>query len=266
MSKFTDFCRHSNIDSQKNKIDCVILLMYFEISFNLKEGLTITEINKLFEKAHLPLYNRTYLKRDLSKDRRVTKVSKSDKFKLTYTTLQKYDTEFSFLKDEEIEIKVRVNLNATPLLNEQDLEGAQKMSQLYIIMYCWENSVRNFIQETLKNKIGVDWWDKTTNKDLKKKYKDRKLKEVKQKWVSPKGNNNNNPLFYLDWGDLVKIFRKHEQHFSDKIPDIKFVELRLEELERLRNIIAHNGLVPDENDVDRIIVHFNDWCSQLKEN
>ena len=27
---------------------------------------TITEINKLFEKAHLPLYNRTYLKRDLS--------------------------------------------------------------------------------------------------------------------------------------------------------------------------------------------------------
>lgn len=171
MSKFTDFCRHSNIDSQKNKIDCVILLMYFEISFNLKEGLTITEINKLFEKAHLPLYNRTYLKRDLSKDRRVTKVSKSDKFKLTYTTLQKYDTEFSFLKDEEIEIKVSVNLNATPLLNEHDLEGAQKMSQLYIIMYCWENSVRNFIQETLKNKIGVDWWDKTKNKDLKKNTK-----------------------------------------------------------------------------------------------
>ena len=165
MSKFTDFCHHSKIDSQKNKIDSVILLMYFEISFNLKEGLTITEINKLFEKAHLPLYNRTYLKRDLSKDRRVTKVSKTDKYKLTYTTLQKYDTQFLFLKDEEIEIKVRVNLNATPLLNEQDLEGAQKMSQLYLIMHCWENSVRNFIQETLKTKIGLDWWDKTKNKE-----------------------------------------------------------------------------------------------------
>lgn len=264
MSKFKDFCHHSNIDSQKNKIDSVILLMYFEISFNAKEGLSITEINKLFEKAHLPLYNRTYLKRDLSKDRRATKVSKSEKYKLTYSTFQKYDTQFVFLKDEEIEIKVRVNRNSTPLLNEHDLEGAQKMSQLYIIMHCWENSVRNFIKETLTNKIGLDWWDKTKNRDLEKKYDDRKLKEVKQKWVSPRGNEN--PLFYLDWGDLVKIMRKHEQHFTDKIPDIKFVELRLEELERLRNIIAHNGLVPDENDVDRIIVHFNDWCSQLKEN
>lgn len=264
MNQFEEFCKQANIGAQKSKIDTAILLIYFEISFNNVEGLTIASINSLFEKAHLPLYNGTYLKRDLSRDRRVTKVSKTEKYKLTYPTLQTLNSEYDFLKQKEIQIKVRVNLSKTPLLSEQDLNGAQKMSQLYIILHCWENSVRNFIEITLENKIGTDWWNKTKNKELENKFEERRLKETKQKWVSPRGTNN--PLFYLDWGDLVKIIRKQEQYFTDQIPDIKFIELRLEELERLRNIIAHNGLVPDENDIDRIIVHFNDWCNQLKKN
>lgn len=171
--------------------------MYFQISFNEKGGLTISDINNLFEKAHLPLYNRTYLKKDLLKDRRVTRIAKTDKFKLTYSTLQLFNSKYSFLKDEEIQIKVRVNLNNTPLLSDENLEGAQKMSQLYIILHCWENSVRNLIAETLILKIGQDWWDKTKNKELERKFDDRRSKESKLKWISPRGTEN--PLFYLDW-------------------------------------------------------------------
>ena len=261
MISLKEFCATCNIDEQKSKIDAVVLLMYFAISFNDKDGLTITEINELFEEAHLPLYNRTYLKRDLSKDRRITKVPKTDKYKLTFSKLKELNLEFGHLKEGEIQIKVRVNLNNTPLFNQTDLEGAQKMSQLYIILHCWENSVRKFIEQTLKERVGDDWWDKSKNKELEKKFNDRKSKELKQKWISPRGTDN--PLYYLDWGDLVKIIRKNEEYFKNKIPDIKFIELRLEELERLRNIIAHNGLVPEENDIDRIVVHFNDWCNQI---
>ena len=264
MINFQEFCSKSNIDNQKSKIDSVILLMYHEIEFKNIEGLSINDINKLFEKAHLPLYNRTYLKRDLSKDKRVTRVPKTEKYKLTFSELKKLNLEYGHLKEGEIQIKVRVNLNNTPLFDQDELEGAQKMSQLYIILHCWENSVRKFIEQTLIERIGDNWWDLTKNKELETKYLDRKSKEEKQKWISPRGTKN--PLYYLDWGDLVKIIRKNEQHFSTKIPDIKFVELRLEELERLRNIIAHNGLVPDENDIDRIVVHFNDWCNQINKN
>lgn len=264
MVDLQEFCSKSNIDSQKSKIDAVILLMYYEIVFKGKEGLSINEINNLFEKAHLPLYNRTYLKRDLSKDKRVTKIPKTEKYKLIFSELKNLNIEYGYLREGEIQIKVRVNLNNTPLFGQMELEGAQKMSQLYIILHCWENSVRKFIEQNLTEKVGNNWWDITKNNELETKYLDRKSKEEKQKWISPRGTKN--PLYYLDWGDLVKIIRKNEQHFISKIPDIKFVELRLEELERLRNIIAHNGMVPDENDIDRIIVHFNDWCNQLKEN
>lgn len=264
MIKLEEFCSHAAIGKQKTKIDTAILLIYFDLTFNGNDGITISKLNSLFENAHLPMYNRTYLKKDLSKDKRVTRLAKTEKYKLTYSTRTDLDKDFLFLKHEEIQIKVRVNLNSTPLLANTDLEVAQKMSQLYIILHCWENSVRNFITETLKIKIGNDWWDKTKNKELERKFDDRKSKETNLKWTSPRGTEN--PLFYLDWGDLVKIIRKHEIHFLEQIPDIKFIELRLEELERLRNIIAHNGLVPDENDINRIIVHFNDWCNQLKKN
>lgn len=261
MIKFSEFCKHSQIDKQKNKIDVVLLIVYFSMAVENKQGLTINQINQYFEKAHLPLYNATYLKRDLTKDRRFTIVPKTNIYKITYSALKELDSKFSFLNTEDLKFNLRVNLNSTPFLSEIDVEGAHQMSQLYIILYCWENSVRKLIAQTLEVRLGIDWWDKSKNKDLDNKYIDRCSKEKKQKWVSPRGNEN--PLYYLDWGDLVKIIRKHENLFIDLIPDIKFIELRLEELERLRNIIAHNGLLPDENDIDRIIVHFKDWCNQL---
>ena len=73
------------------------------------------------------------------------------------------------------------------------------------------------------------------------------------------------PLFYLDWSDLLKIIRKYENLFTPFIADLKFIELRFEELERVRNIIAHNGIIPDKNDINRLILYFQDWCKQLKE-
>lgn len=259
---FKEFCNEAKIDKQSKKLDIVVLFVYYHLILLEKDCISVSEINSYFETTNLSTYNSTYLKRDLSKDRRIIKILKSENYKLTYQAIRALNKQFLHLKDKELEIKTRVNISSTPLLNEVDLIGAQKMAQLYIILHCWENSVRNFISKTLYNSIGIDWWSKTTNSDLEKKLNERKSKEVKQKWISPRGTEN--PLFYLDWGDLVKIIRKHETFFKNEIPDIKFVELRLDELERLRNIIAHNGLVPDDNDIDRIIVHFNDWCSQLK--
>lgn len=110
--------------------------------------------------------------------------------------------------------------------------------------------------------MGADWWNTIKSTDLERKYLDRKSKEEKQKWISPRGVNS--PLFYLDWSDLVKIIRKEESRFTPYLNDIKFVEMRFEELERTRNIIAHNGILPSDDDFDRLILYFKDWCKQLK--
>ena len=258
---FDEFCQLTKVAEQSVKIDSVILFMWYHQVILGKENISISDINQYFIDAHLPKNNISRLKGHLIKDKRITKGETPYSYKLTRTELNRLNIEHNDLIEKESEVKVRVNLHKTPLLNESDLEGAKEMSKLYIILHCWENSVRKFIEKTLSSSLGQNWWEVTKNNDLERKLNDRKSKEEKQKWISPRGFKS--PLYYLDWGDLVKIIRKHENLFIAVIPDIKFVELRLEELERLRNIVAHNGLVPDENDIDRIVVHFKDWCNQI---
>lgn len=258
MINFEDYCDIINLSEQNSKIDIVILFMYYDLKVNENETISLASINSYFEKSHQSKYNTTYLKKDLVKDKRVVKVK--DLYKLNYKTRNDLDKHLSLYDSTNVDI--RVNINSTPLLSDLDIVNANKMSRLYTILHCWENSVRKFIYKVLFKEFADSWWTNTSNSNLERKLNERKRKEESQQWVSPRGTDNF--LFYLDWGDLVKIIKKHEELFKQYIPDVKFVELRLDELERLRNIIAHNGLHPEDNDIDRIIVHFNDWCSQLK--
>jgi glutamine phosphoribosylpyrophosphate amidotransferase len=94
---------------------------------------------------------------------------------------------------------------------------------------------------------------------MKRTFIDRKSKEAKNKWMTSRGADE---LNYLDWGDLVKLIRKYPKEFEASIGNTKFAELKLEELENLRNTIAHNGMLPDE-EIARIELYFKDWCKQV---
>lgn len=47
----------------------------------------------------------------------------------------------------------------TPFLLPGDISNAHKMAELYIVLHCYENSVRQFIETTLLSEIGEDWWE-----------------------------------------------------------------------------------------------------------
>lgn len=148
----------------------------------------------------------------------------------------------------------------TPYLNDEDIANAYKMSEMYVVIHCYENSVRRFIEDKLKEEFGSNWWEKVANTEPKKCVNERKEKETKNKWISPRGIS---PLYYLQWGDLAKIIRSNEQLFLPYIGSTKFVESRFEDLEKLRNIVAHNGIVSSEDDFQRAIIAFRDWCRQI---
>ena len=61
---------------------------------------------------------------------------------------------------------------------------------------------------------------------------------------------------------IGKGIRKYESDFLPYIKDIKFIELRFEELERIRNITAHSGFLPNAEDFQRVTLSFKDWCRQ----
>lgn len=133
------------------------------------------------------------------------------------------------------------------------------MGQVYVAIHCLENSVRNVIRKVLKDTLGAQWWDKAASTPMKKTVIDRKSREAKNKWLTSRGADE---LNYIDWGDLVTLIRKFPREFEAFIGNTKFAELKLEELENLRNTIAHNGVLPDD-EIARVELYFKDWCKQV---
>jgi hypothetical protein len=258
---FDEFCDLARVSTEGTKLEKAVAFMWFHQYKTKQHEITIKEINNYFLNAHLSPYNISYLKKDLNRSSMATKGSRRDTYKLSRRTLEELDKKFLPALDKELSLTDRANVKITPFLKPTDIEDAKRMAELYIILHCLENSVRNFIEDILTKKIGAHWWEKAKNTELEKKVKDRKEKEAKHKWLSPRGKAS--PLYYVDWGDLVKVIRKFEADFHPFIEDVKFVELRLDELEKVRNIIAHNGVIPSNDDFDRVILHFKDWCKQV---
>gem|GEM_PF-5559490 len=126
---------------------------------------------------------------------------------------------------------------------------------------CYENSVRQLVEKILVQNLGDNWWEQVASTKMKREVEQLQENEKKRKWLSVRGKVS--PLYYLQWGDLVKLIRKHEDLFLPHVGSLRFVENRFEELESLRNIVAHNGVLPSENDFQRVIISFRDWCRQL---
>lgn len=259
---FEFFLQNLKVPSKHTKIDLVLHIIWYNQFSTGNPNIDIKTINEYFSAGHLPLYNITHLKKDLIKNKAIVKGDTKNTYKLNRNKLTELNSLYNFLIKEPIIYSESINLNTIPCLSIDEVENAKKMAELYIVLHCLENSVRHFIENVLREQLGDDWWNITKSTDLNRRFEDRKSIESKKKWLSPRGNTS--PLYYLDWGDLVKLIRKNEAVFDSYFPSIKFIELKLEELESIRNIIAHNGILPDDSEFERVKLYFNDWCKQLK--
>ena len=267
MRTFDKFCDIAEVSKMGlnggiSKLEVAVLFIWYHQFKTQQFEITIKEINQYFIDAHLAPYNVTFLKRDLGKSAKVTKGTKVGTYKLNRKTIEQQNARFLPLLNVEVSVSEIANINITPYQKPEDIENARRMAELYLIIHCLENSVRSFIEDVLANKYGQNWWDYAKNSELEKKIKERKEREGKNKWLSPRGASSS--LFYLDWGDLVKIIKKLENDFSPQIDDVRFVQHRLDDMEKVRNIVAHNGVIPSKDDFDRVVLHFKDWCKQIK--
>jgi hypothetical protein len=151
--------------------------------------------------------------------------------------------------------------NKISLLKDDDISDAIRMAEIYTLLHCYENSVRKLIEHTLVKELGNNWWEIAANEVMKRNVETRKQNEQNKRWVSPRGNTS--PLYYLDWGDLEKLIRKYEKLFLPFIGELRFAESRFGDLENIRNIIAHNGVMPSEDDFQRVKLYFGDWNKQI---
>jgi hypothetical protein len=261
MNRFDEFCEIFPF-SKTTQLEQAIGFSWFYMRNNESDQISFAKIIESFHLANLPKPNVTRLKGYLSKCRDAHRGTKVDMYRLHRDRMTVLDNEYGFIfKTSSIDNFLNsVNIHKAPLLSDTDIEDVKCMAELYIILSCYENSVRKLIEDVLQRYFGDKWWDAQAGASLKQKYNDRKDKEQKNKWVQPRGTS---PLLYIDWGDLVKLIRKNEALFLPYIGELTFVENRFEELEKIRNIVAHNGYLKAEDDFSRVVLSFNDWCRQL---
>jgi hypothetical protein len=87
-----------------------------------------------------------------------------------------------------------------------------------------------------------------------------KKKEIESnKWHETAiGADINHTLF----GDLASIIIAQWQEFDELFPDQHWVRVRLDELERSRNVIAHGNVLPD-SEIERLEQYLSDWVRQV---
>jgi Swt1-like HEPN len=129
-----------------------------------------------------------------------------------------------------------------------------EMARLYALLHCFENEVRSLIRETLEENEGTDWIDKLPPK-IKQLAESRQKTAFCDSWLE---GEKSDLLGFVDFGQLASLIVDKWSCFEDIIPSQHWLKQRMDELEKVRNFIAHNRmLLPSE--FQRIYLYIADW-------
>jgi hypothetical protein len=138
-------------------------------------------------------------------------------------------------------------------------ERAQKMTYAYCLFYCFENEVRVLVAQRLLERKGANWWEDAVPANVRKRVENKKTEIESNKWHQATiGADINHTLF----GDLSSIIIAQWQEFEELFPDQHWVQVRLNELERSRNVIAHGNELPG-SEIERLEQYLSDWVRQV---
>lgn len=130
--------------------------------------------------------------------------------------------------------------------------GEQRCKDGYERLHALENELRIYILKKLMLKLGRSWWGKAVPEAVKQK-KWNSPKELKEKELNSKICDSETMLqliHYTNFGDLKKIIEDEKNWnaiFKFIFEDQKVI-YKLEELEPIRNKIAHNRYLTEENE------------------
>jgi hypothetical protein len=130
------------------------------------------------------------------------------------------------------------------------------MGDVYELLYCLENSIRELIESTLREALGADkWWDGGIDSNIRRAAEKRRDDDAKARWHGPRGDSL---LAYVDFPQYADIIIAQWAHFEALLGDQAWVRYYFEELNRTRRALAHTGRLT-EADVERMEVRVRDW-------
>lgn len=190
---------------------------------------------------------------ELTRDRSSTKPSgKKETSTKRKTTIQRI-------------LKIKDTTVNDPLLPNRILNEAKAMSEIYPLIYVFENSVRNILRLIFDKEYPNGWWNENRIPAAPFRNADtRKTKEGKNLWHGKRMQSS--MLDYVDLDELEAIINKNTQvltpYFKDLPHQLDWLRIKIKEIYPSRNILAHNNPL-SKNDIDRVKVICRDWNNQL---
>lgn len=165
------------------------------------------------------------------------------------------DDEESLLSSIE-EIQQSVNFGHLNLLPQDIKDKGKQMSEVYLYLYCIENSLRIFIAEIMKTEAVV------IPRKVQETIEKLKKSERESKYLPLRGNND---LFYCDFTELGKIIVGNWTIFGKYFPkqNEHWLNVMVDELYKIRNMVAHNSYVGND-ERNALKVFYKIITAQLK--
>jgi hypothetical protein len=140
---------------------------------------------------------------------------------------------------------------------------ADRMAEIYPMMFVLENLMRHVVMNVLTDAYGSNWWNQPNaiSNDIKRDVERRKSLEGANRWHHARGSHE---IFYTNFGDLSSIVSTNWSHFKPLFNKLGWIQAKLEEVELSRNIIAHNNPLP-KREFDRIELCLGDLKRQLND-
>jgi hypothetical protein len=133
---------------------------------------------------------------------------------------------------------------------------ANRMGEVYKLLYCLENSVRELVESTLREAYGADeWWTLGVPEKIRKSADSRKKDDLKARWHGPRGES---PLNYVDFPQYADIIVEQWTLFEDLLGDLDWMVSYFNEMNRTRRALAHTGRLAAA-DVARMELRVDDW-------
>ena len=124
---------------------------------------------------------------------------------------------------------------------------AKRMAGVYQLLFCFENSVRELIEDRLKEAYTVEtWWSAGVGENIRKNAEKLKAKERRTPWHGPRGGTL---LAFVDFPILADIIIDAWGHFEDLLGKPEWVTNVFEEMNQTRRAVAHTGYLASSTSI-----------------
>lgn len=159
----------------------------------------------------------------------------------------------------EFESEETARVLSLNLLSDEHIDNAVAMSNIYVAIAAFENSVRELISRVLSEQVGENWWDTCVSEKIRARAQQKIEEEDKIRWHVQRGAN---PINYTLMSDLVSILRQNWTQFEPYIHSIEWAAGLMDVIEKSRNVIMHSGML-SRTDLERVGIYIRDWIKQV---